>query len=222
MPVYRINGKAVLFIHIPKCAGTSIESMLLAHPDCAGQGMYEMGKDNLMLKVGRCSPQHYHAEMLNHVLDLSSIDLCFTILRFPLRRLLSEHSMQIVKYPGTKENFDTWYLEMKEQRSRNPFCFDNHLRPAKEFLLPQAYLYNLEIGLETIWHDICERIGITPSLSALLHTRPCNGPLQDDCEVHNDTLSLVKRDYCDDFTIHSTLEREWKPGFQSQHLSTFC
>jgi hypothetical protein len=218
MPIYRIKSQIILFIHVPKCAGTSIESMLLAQPDCEGQGMYEMGKGNLMLAAGLCSPQHYHAEMLRHVLNFANIDFCFAICRHPLQRLLSEHSMQMAKYPGTSSDFCGWYSEMRERRSQDPFCFDNHLRPMKEFLLPRTYLYGLELGLEVIWSDVCHQIGIDSALSKMVHARPCDGPLQNSLPLPIDTLFQITRDYADDFAIHAALDGEWRPGFQCQQL----
>lgn len=220
MPVYRINNKTVLFVHIPKCAGTSIESMLRAHPDCQGHAMYEMGRDNLMIVVGNCSPQHYHAEILMQTINLSNIDICFSIVRDPVQRLLSEHSMQIVKFPGTTTNFSQWYVEMQEKRVLNPFCFDNHLRPSKEFLLQDAFLYDLHIGMDKIWRDICTRVDIDPSLSAIQHIRPCDGPLQDSIQINETTLNLIAQDYSDDCAIHATLQQHWKQGFQWQDLQS--
>lgn len=221
MPIYRINNQIVLFIHIPKCAGTSIETMLLAHPDCEGQGMYEMGKGNLMLAAGLCSPQHYHADMLQSVLNLARIDFCFAVCRQPLQRLLSEHSMQISKFPDTTIDFERWYLEMRELRSRDPFCFDNHLRPISEFLLPQAHLYSLNMGLKAIWFDLCEQLGIDASLSRILHTRPCDGPMQNSYPLSSDLLLKIRRDYADDFAIAAAVDQEWRKGFQCQHLPRF-
>ena len=109
MPVYRLNGASLLFVHVPKCGGTSLEGMLTAHPAMEQAALYEIGRDNLVLQVSHCSPQHWHGELLQQLLRLETFTLSFTVIRDPLERLLSEFSMQRGKLPETTTDFGSWY-----------------------------------------------------------------------------------------------------------------
>jgi hypothetical protein len=214
MPVYRLAGAAVLFIHVPKCGGTSLEQMLVAHPACTAQGMYEIGPDNLLLSVGRCSPQHLHAKPLKRLLRLNQFDLIFTVIRDPLSRLLSEFAMQRGRAPSsTPADFAAWYAREQEQRRRNPFHADNHLRPAHDFVLPQALVYNFSAGLAVIWADLCRRLEMDPAASPLQHVRPCDGPRLGAAELQAEPRQRIWADYAADWALQAQLDQRLLQGF---------
>jgi len=210
MPIYRIHTALVLFVHIPKCGGTSLETMLRAHPAFEGEVLYEMGPDNLFLAAGRCSPQHWHAPILRELLHLQRFDLIFTLVRDPVARLLSEHSMRCGRDPSAERNFSRWYAACRAAVERNPFHLDNHLRPAHEFLLKRAHIYNFNSGLAAIWNDLCAKIGIDPALSAPQHIRPCNGPRTTAEALPPHLLKRIRRDYGTDQALQEVLDRHWQ------------
>ncbi len=213
MPVYRINGAAVLFIHVPKCGGTSIEQMLVAHPACQAQAMYEIGPDNLLLGVGRCSPQHLHANLLKRLLRLNRFALIFTVVRDPLSRMLSEFAMQRGRAPHrTPADFGAWYDRAQRQRQRNPFHADNHLRPAHEFVLPEALVYNFSAGMAVIWSDLCRRLEIDADASPLQHVRPCEGPRLAAAEVADHLQQRIAADYAADVALQAKLDQRLMQG----------
>lgn len=60
MPIYIKDNLEILFIHIPKCAGTSIEKVLRASTSFE----YLFSKN----KIDRiCTPQHFHADILSNI-----------------------------------------------------------------------------------------------------------------------------------------------------------
>ncbi len=186
--------------------------MLEAHPRYSARAMYEMGPDNLTLAVGRCSPQHLHADLLRRLLKLESFDLIFTVIRDPLGRMLSEFSMQRAKYPQTEPHFQHWYDRIQHQRELNPFVADNHLRPSCEFLLEESLVYSYSTGLGPIWADISQRLGMDPGASPLLHVRPCDGPRQDPSDIPGDLKQRILQDYGADWSIQLQLDARVDQG----------
>ena len=215
MPIYRLNGASLLFVHVPKCGGTSLEGMLNAHPALEQAALYEMGRDNLVLQVSRCSPQHWHGPLLQQLLRLETFALSFTVIRDPVERLLSEFSMQRGKVLETTTDFGIWYQQMQRERRVNPFHADNHLRPAREFLLPQAVVYNFNAGLERIWADLCGRLAIDAASCPLQHIRPCEGPRLSADAVTHEQRSWIERDYGPDVVLQQQLDQRLAKGMIS-------
>ena len=165
--------------------------------------------------MSRCSPQHWHGALLQQLLRLETFALSFTVIRDPLERLLSEFSMQRGRVPETTTDFGIWYQQMQRERQRNPFYADNHLRPAREFLLPHAVVYNFNAGLERIWADLCGRLAIDAASSPLQHIRPCEGPRLSVDAVSHEQRSWIERDYEPDVVLQQQLDQLLAKGMIS-------
>src|SRR5438045_277709 len=101
MPIFRFGDKILLFIHIPKTGGTSVEAMLKA-----GGGVEAM-RHNAQITGLLCTPQHFHAEILSRLVPEGFSDFTFTIVRNPFDRLVSEFKMR-VQGAGRDVTFDDW------------------------------------------------------------------------------------------------------------------
>ena len=133
MPLF-IKSK-ILFIHIPKCGGTSIESLMadLGDPpalfDHSGQVM-----------INGHSPQHLtYGEM--DQLGLCSPELqMFAVIRDPLERVISEYAYlenyrkDISRHYRSFDGFLKLFLR-RDKKSRQ--LFDNHNVSATDFLVAQ-------------------------------------------------------------------------------------
>ena len=77
MPIYTAPDKdlKILFVHIPKCGGGSVELFLRSNG--FSQSLYSI--DHQILSTYKCSPQHWHAELLSKVLDIEKFDYVFAI-----------------------------------------------------------------------------------------------------------------------------------------------
>jgi hypothetical protein len=201
MPVFRMGTRVVLFIHIPKCAGTSIETMLKRHPACYGVHGIETGKDNAFNATAFCSPQHFHSKLLQAVFALERFDFIFTIIRDPLSRLLSEHTMQIQRQETQIQLFDEWYKWVRSIRVGNPFAFDNHLRPAAEFIVDQCHVFDLSDGLSNIWQHSCNLMAVDTAASQIQRIKPCGGVNASALSVSDETKRLVASDYEMDYRL---------------------
>lgn len=95
MPIFSKDDKHYLFVHIPKCGGTTIESLF---KKCGYSLSYLAtkadGVNGELNRVRWCSPQHMHAEVLNSIFDVRRYAKIFTIVRNPLDWFKSEYAMR--------------------------------------------------------------------------------------------------------------------------------
>ena len=160
MPIFTRNGRTLLFVHVPKAGGTSIERGLAD----AGWHMTlratRRTEGEELFRLRRVSPQHYHAVLLQDLLRIDRFDAVFAVVREPLARFRSEYAM---RHPdpgaGGSDQVEAWTREMLMAYASNPFVLDSHLRPQHEFLLPEAHVYRLEDGLDAMSADLNERYG---------------------------------------------------------------
>jgi hypothetical protein len=159
LPVFRRDGQNILFIHVPKTGGTSVERMFEA-------GGFEMlyrdgrtgaGSVNSLRTV---SPQHMHASLLERTFRLDQFDRIFMLTREPVARFRSEYGMRNSKgLVRDAEAVDAWADKAFKRYRKDPSCFDNHLRPQSEFYVPGAEVYRLEDGLENVMADLDSKVG---------------------------------------------------------------
>jgi hypothetical protein len=137
MPIFRFESRIVLFVHIPKTGGTSVEKML---KDAGGIEALRYSEPVAGLP---CTPQHFHADIITRLLPEKFCDLAFTIVRNPYDRLVSEFKMRVLEARRDLA-FDAWVERAFGRYSRNPFANDNHIRPQSEFLLDRVEVFRFE------------------------------------------------------------------------------
>lgn len=160
MPIFHKNGKQHLFIHIPKTGGSSIEASLQPHVSMTL-------KHNGVPAGFSCPPQHLHYEALALRFDLSQFDTKFAIVRHPVIRLVSEYKFRTAKR-NRYISFDVWAERALRFAQIDMYCLNNHMRPQIEFVGPGVEIFHYEEGLESVFRQICNRIGvndISPHLS---------------------------------------------------------
>lgn len=202
MPVLRMNGTNVLFIHVPKAGGTSIERHLRAsgfdieyHDPHVGQ--------NSMNDLRRCSPQHMHGDLLNMVFRLDKFDLIFMVVRHPLARFKSELAMQsddILTAP--QREVDIRAKSVLDDFDNDPFSYDNHLRPQREYQVDNCVVYRLEDGLDILSKDISTRLGIRLSRKTpwARRRKDLAGRSSEQITFSREVESRIRTTYAQDFS----------------------
>lgn len=202
MPVLVKDGRAVLFVHIPKTGGTTIERMATA----AGWDMHFREARKARPEVFpllRCSPQHYHAALLTELFDVTRFDLVVGIVREPLARFRSEFSMRHRRFDSTdEEQVSAWADRALDRYAANPYALDNHLRPQTEFLLPGMETYRLEDGLGTMVADLNARfdLGLDKEVPRRLSSDERGIP-SSKVPITPEVRARVNEFYADDFRI---------------------
>jgi len=87
MPVFQKDNKKVLFIHVPKTAGSSVNKLFVNN----GYEMSYYSESSKDLYNGLCGPQHLDSLLLeDEFQDFSQFEYIFSIFRDPVDRHLSE------------------------------------------------------------------------------------------------------------------------------------
>lgn len=201
MPVFKNGDKNVLFIHVPKTGGTSVEKIFTD----SGYDKYlydkSYGKDSPNY-LRRSSPQHLHAELLRATLRLNRFDVIFMTTREPMARFKSEYAMRNKEHlkPG-EQRVEQWTDSAFAKYIADPFVHDNHLRPQSEFYLPGCIVYPLEDGLESIVDDLNAKHGLNLSnnIPRSMDRQKRSGYSSKDVVVPKLVERRVKEFYHDDF-----------------------
>lgn len=149
MPIYTKDDRSLLFVHVPKTGGTTLEKMLVASGWQEDMKVTPLSHPE-QFRFYRCTPQHYHAPMLRQAFRVPEFDEVFLITRDPLARFRSEYAMRNKRGDGSAEHVEEWTRRVLERYQDNPFIHDNHLRPQHEFVLPRARIFRLEDGMDSI------------------------------------------------------------------------
>ena len=150
MPIFRYRDKLILFSHIPKCAGQSVENY------CKKIGMKIAFLDNQFNKSSSLSwcinsPQHITGFALSRLFTNDFFDFSFAVVRNPIDRLRSAFKFQKYKERKIKKNLtlSNFIRSDLELSSRYIGYFDNHFLPQVDLLMNKnSYkIFKLEEGL---------------------------------------------------------------------------
>ncbi|PRY26828.1 sulfotransferase family protein [Aliiruegeria haliotis] len=169
MPIFRINGKVILFLHIPKAGGTSIEEALAAH-----------SSESFRMKLNTaglpCVPQHFHGALIEDLFAADFFDYSFCVTRNPYARILSEYNYRMQHrhrpyrwFPAP--SFELWLRSTLRTYRRNPYVYSNHIRPQVAFRIPGTRWFRLEDQLDALMEDL-QRITKIPPARDIPHANP--------------------------------------------------
>lgn len=153
VPVASFKGRAIVYYHVPKTGGTSVEEYLARRFGPLGlldrewvQRQRRCGR-SLGLRV---SPQHLTAEDLALVGPREPL-WRFVLVRDPMARMISEYRFQR-KLRGriARLGFSRWLRVMLAARARDPTVYDNHFRLQVDFIAEGTEVFRLEDGLEPV------------------------------------------------------------------------
>ena len=141
MPIIKYKDKTLHFAHIPKCAGSSIESYIkringaeLAFVDISYVGKPAKKPWNVS------SPQHIDGQAFARLFPRSFFDAFFAIVRDPLNRVQSAYKFQ--RFVETKinssETLDSFIKQKLHKNYDKIGWMDNHFLPQSRFLYPNT------------------------------------------------------------------------------------
>jgi len=171
MPIFRVAEKVVLFAHVPKCGGGSIEQAL--HKNGLELSFY----DGTFWRQGpsvwyKSSPQHLETAQLQNLFSEGFFDYEFAVVRDPASRLLSAFNHQRRRI-GRFTSLDGFLsrLERRVQKHDDYFSyqFDNHFLPSSRFIGEDAKIFYLEDGLEEVFRTLSDDLQIALKAPADRH-----------------------------------------------------
>jgi hypothetical protein len=201
MPVFLRDDRHVLFVHIPKTGGSTIERLLRNSGYKAGylDGKSGPGTFNY---VRKCSPQHMHADLLNTFFRISHFDVIFMLVRDPVDRFRSEFLHRTA--PGAQiddDAFNNWTADALSRYAANKFIYDNHIRPQHEFHIPGCAVYRFEDGMEHVRSDLNERcdLGLDADMPTIRQSQARHGVASSDVAVPEQALRQIVEFYNQDY-----------------------
>lgn len=202
MPVFRGNDANILFIHVPKTGGSSIEAIFQA----SGYKIFyrdpKLGRHS-MNWLRNCSPQHMHAAMLEQQFQIDRFDLVFMLVREPMSRFKSEYAMRNASDVRTDpSSVDQWSERALSAYAENNFLFDNHLRPQSEFYVPGCRVYHLESGMEEIIRDLNQHaaVAVDTEIPRVMDRKSASGVSSSDVCLSSRLQSRIRDLYSADFS----------------------
>jgi len=190
MPIARINNKLILFIHVPKTGGSSIEKHLERHSPLSFYG--QIGPP-----IIPCSSRHFHGELLTDLFPDTVFDWSFMMVRHPLKRILSQYRYQTRK-PSPVWNqvsFSIWLRYILHRQRINPYYRDNHFRPQHEFEAFGAEVFRLEDGLAAPLGRLNALTGVDETDDVIW----ANQTAQKDVKITTEDRALIFKTYKEDF-----------------------
>ena len=148
------TDRTILFVHIPKCAGSSVEAWMARH-----------GALNFWNPMGplaaRVNLQHWTAADLRASFADDFFDYTFTIVRDPYTRMESEYRMRMLARNGpATPSFSSWLAHAMQAARGNAFALDSHMRPQSDFVDDRMAIFRLEDGLERALARVARDCGL--------------------------------------------------------------
>lgn len=188
MPIARVNGHLIIFVHVPKCGGETTEKYLQSVTEDGSAVAFLRPPDRTALP---CSPQHLHGPILRYLFGAAFFDYGFAIVRDPIARAISEYRFRAAPRLANGQHvaeFPQWWRRTRQRYARNPFILDNHIRPQAEFLsrgiAKRFDVFHFEDGLLANLARVFETLD-TPFRDLGIHTHRV-----DDVAVHLDEATF--------------------------------
>jgi len=188
------HNKELLYVHIPKTGGTSIEDSLQKHDIDVGRFKSSMKNVELINNV-KCA--YWHIPPKNMKISFNDYNV-FTVIRNPYQRFISEykHKHRPVEY----DDINKFALAL--QKDSNPYKHNCHILPQVEYLYDKdgEFVHNI-LRLEYIKDDFNElknKYKLDENIE-LLH----NNQHTDDkgTKMNQDTINFINEYYKEDFDL---------------------
>jgi hypothetical protein len=169
MPLFRRGPQTILFVHIPKTGGTSIEEAFKA------AGWVEALRMQDPLGYSVANPQHMHAAIYTKLVPRAFYDYGFAVVRNPFARLASEYRMRVAD-AGLLLPFGDWLDFILSAYPDRPYIDDNHIRPQVEFISPKLQIFKFEESIPSIIERVFAMLDIKAA-HPIPHLRRGNGQI---------------------------------------------
>lgn len=203
MPIFHIGGKNVLFIHIPRTGGTTIErSFSSLYP----MSFFSFGK----ISSSAVTPQHYTKGDIDAMFAKGYFDYAFTIVRDPYQRIESEYKLNLALAQASfwegSPSFSQWLDSNLLDAQSNRHHADNHFRPQTDFIGDGLNVFRFEHGLSHILRYVSDELKVNiPMLQdAIYSTHKISEPV----EWKSDDIHRVNEFYSSDLSSLSYNRRD--------------
>lgn len=209
MPIFSHGGRNVLFVHVPKTGGTAIENFF-RHSGVVAVSLLSGALHGAERLGFPCSPQHFHAEILENLFDARLFARRIAVVRHPVDRLASEYRMRVrgriareKPYPA----FAPWVTASFARTDENPYHRDNHFRPQVAFVDAGTEVFRYEAGLEAPVRRILDLLEV--DIPVELPRRNVGAPVAIDADAA--LIARIEERYSDDMRAFGFATRAAAP-----------
>lgn len=152
MPIFRIGDKLHYYAHVPKCAGSSVESYLVRRFGPLAFFNTRFLADPEESRWTKSSPQHLPIDAFHKLIPADWIASSFAVVRHPLKRLVSafQFQVEVEKTVAPLWTIDEWFDDWLNRKDAEPFRYDNHIRPMSDLVPEGAVWFQMEQGLAPV------------------------------------------------------------------------
>lgn len=198
MPIFRIKNKLIFYAHVPKAGGSSIADFFHEIGARSAFTFGEQWRQRPRDRWSSTSPQHIDAKSLAELFPGNFFDACFTVVRHPEDRIISEYKFRAGQSKiHASLAFNDWLQIVMAASRANPFVFDGHIRPQTDFIPNNCKVFKLEEGLDKLNEWLSEVIDI--ELPSQRFTHHSNKSKNIDVAPDNASRELINAFYSADF-----------------------
>ena len=140
MPVFTKENQKILYVHVPKTAGSSVLSLFKEN----GYEVSYFDEGSKNPYKGLCGAQHIHYNLIKEEFDLKDFTYIFSIYRDPVERIISEYTWRCSKGGQRYPSLKYWVELMFDWYDKNNYINDNHIRPQNEFYFKTCKVFNFD------------------------------------------------------------------------------
>ena len=198
MPVFQFDNQLVYFSHIPKTAGTSLETFL--REIGATQHMFSYNTHNAprASRIINLPPQHLTAEQFDTLFDRAGFSGVFLFTRHPEDRLISAYRHRVALGGiHAKLSFTDWVAFVFSAYEIYPYLLEGHIIPQSAYMVPGAEQFKLEDSFDKFRVWIGNLLGIDEStLPEIARLNTTSAPT---VTVNKAARRMINEFYKDDF-----------------------
>jgi hypothetical protein len=195
------STKLIYFIHIPKCAGSSIEDFFTNNHIQLSFLDRSFCSNSNKFYWNRSSPQHISAEIFDNLFSDSFFDCVFTFSRHPIKRFISAYTFNHAA-GRIKERWDiNEFVSHLADNGIEPNFSDNHFLPMTHFISKKynPQIFKLEKGFDEFisWFEKASGLHIPHRNIEKTNTSPMIGPKLK--ALSSRSIELIHHIYHEDF-----------------------
>ena len=161
MPVFQFDNQLVYFSHIPKTAGTSLETFLRDLGATQHMFSYNTHNEPRASRIINLPPQHLTAEQFEALFDRAGFAGVFLFTRHPEDRLISAYRHRVALGGiHAKLSFADWVAFVFSAYEIYPFLLEGHIIPQSEYIVDGAEQFKLEESFDKFRVWIGNLIGV--------------------------------------------------------------
>lgn len=155
MTLFCAHGRLLYFVHIPKTGGSSLGATI------RNSGARRAFHHKSTLGFLGAPVQHMHADLYTKLIPKNFCQFTVAVVRDPVARMVSEYKYQQQLRRFTMP-FEDWLDMVFAEYRKDPYCYQNHIRPQHEFIAPRVKMFRFENGLEAPLQFVCDKLKLQP------------------------------------------------------------